>query len=378
MFTPRYHGTVFNVFYSTDAAAKTAVKCHVITSFDQMELISADWKSSFQKWAPTDIDKVQANKTVVIVTLKSGEHPQIFLNTKPEPCDSLMAALATVTSAPKPDVRFFALSVVLPSFRFADKNQTMTLHKVIQDHSIQLVQAFQITKEIVNTVSPPFADIFSCLLRFRFRNEAAQQIDRSVREMSQDVKRHLLIAWCYSIVHCAESPNLATAKIYFSRLALHCSRTVQKAATSLGIDVTELMQLVENFSDQNGAPYDGLESAALQVAKKAQEQMDAEILKVPVCDLANLPLMHNLTVIALAACVVGMYQADLEQLAIKTVDDVKAVIARSQVDEARRNLHKYLASFLRDMLCFLDGLRYDEPFQFVFCVWPWGQEGMQQ
>jgi hypothetical protein len=137
------------------------------------------------------------------------------------------------------------------------------------------------------------------------------------------------------------------------------------------------MQLVENFADQNGANYDGLESAALAVAKRAQEQMDGEIAKVPVCDLTNLPLMLNLTMVALSAAVVGMYPSDMEVLAAKTVDYAKAVIGRSQIEEARRNLMKYLATFLRDMLCFLDGLRYDEPFQFIFCIWACGQEGMQ-
>jgi hypothetical protein len=372
-FNPRYHGSVFTVFYTSDPTIKSTIKCHLITSPDHLELISQDYKQSFQKWTTTDIESVSAAKNIVTVTLKAGDHSrQILFNTTPEPSEGLVAALSTVTSIAKPEVRSLTLQTILPSFRLGDQLQANYLSKTIQDHSIALIQYFQISKDLVNTVNQPLADILGCLLRARYPNEAVQQTDRCLRELIQEVKRYILILWCNGIAECAQSPSLATAKIYYSRLALHCSRTVVKASSSLGIPVKDVVQLVENFADQSGATYEGLDTAARAVAKLAKDQMDAEAAKVPPVDPANLVTFQNLVVLALCANLVGMYQPDVESLAAKAVDLAKALLNKAPADEPRKSLQRYVGAFVRDLLRFLDGLRYDEPFQFIYCTWQLG------
>jgi hypothetical protein len=100
--------------------------------------------------------------------------------------------------------------------------------------------------------------------------------------------------------------------------------------------------------------------------------MDDGLAAVPALDLANLRLLLNLVVIVLAAAVAGMYLVDLEAMGQRIVEYTRAVITKSNVDHARRSLLRGQQSFLKDMLYFLDGLRYDPGFQYIFCTWPFG------
>jgi hypothetical protein len=307
---------------------------------------------------------------VVTVTFRSGaSFPWITLNTKPEPCESLVTALTPITGVPKPEPNFLSLNAILPTFRFPDKSVLATLHRLACEQTVQLVQALAPGAQDV-AVSAPLADIFESTYRMRWVNETSSQIDRCVRDLGQDIIRHLLIAWCYCIIHAAQPIQTTVARIYFSRLALHCGRTAVKAATAVGIAAQDLMPLVEAYAADG--PLDGIEAVALRITRTAQDAMDQGLTDDPACDLKNLRLLLNCAVIGLAAVLAGIYQVDLESFSTKVVEYTRAVVSNSNVERARKNLVKVQQAFLREMLYFLDGQRYDEPFQYVFCTWPYG------
>jgi hypothetical protein len=367
---PRYNGTVFNVFYSTDPASKVTAKGHVITSPDSFEVISADWRQSVYKLPVSDIVSIEAKKMVVTVTLRPGApFPLITLNTKPEPCESLVTALTPLSGLPKKELNFLSMAAILPTFRFPDKSALATLHRLACEQTVHLVQALQPAAQAAS-VSAPLTDIFECAYRMRWVNQASARIDRSVRELSQDIIRHLLIAWCYCVIHAAQPIQTPVARVYFSRLSLHCGRTVVKAANAVGIPAQDLMPLVEAYAADG--PPDGIEAVALRVARAAQDAMDQGLTEDPACDLKNLRLLLNCAVIGLSAVLSGIYDVDLESFSAKVVEYTRAVVSNSNVERMKKTLVKVQQAFLREMLYFLDGQRYDEPFQYVFCTWPYG------
>jgi hypothetical protein len=368
VFDSQYHGTVYNVFYSSDPNAKSNTKTHVITSPECFELISADWRHSIQQFPVGSLDHVESKKMLVTVFFRGGT-PPIFLNTKPEPCDSLIRALTIVTGSPKPETKSLSLSGVLPSFRLEEKNRTFQLHRLITDQTVELLQTFRVSTE-APAVCMPLVDVFTCLFRFRYRNDPTITFDEAVRNLGADVRRHLLIAWSYAIINCAQPLNVPTAKVYFSRLALHCSRTVELAAKTLNIPCDGLVAACQTYAQDDIV--NGIEQLSLEIARQAQQGIDDGIAAIAPCDVQNLRVLLNLTVLVLAAAISGMYVVDLELIASKIVEYTKAVIMRTNIDHARRVLFRVQQAFLKDMLYFLDGQRYEEPFQYLFCTWGFG------
>jgi hypothetical protein len=132
------------------------------------------------------------------------------------------------------------------------------------------------------------------------------------------------------------------------------------------MDCQALKDALGNYG--TGQAPNGVESLALNVAKQAQDGMDEGIVQVRACDLANLRLLLNMTVTALAAAIAEMYQVDLESFANRIVDSSRAVITKQCVDVNRKQLLRVQQAFLNDMLDFLDGQRDEEG----FCIWPYG------
>jgi hypothetical protein len=368
-FDPHYFGTVFNVFYSNDPQAKLTVKTHVITSSEYFELISADWRSSIARFHASNVERVESKKMVVTVSFRDRT-PAISLNTKPEPCDSLVKALTAITELPKTEAKLVCLSTVLPTFRFEDKAKTQRLYRLLSDQTVELIQTFRQSSEAV-AVCLPLVDIFACLFRFRYSNEVVQRGDDVVRALAADVRRHLVIGWAYSVIHCSQPLETPTAQLYFSRIALHSGRTIERGAKALNIQSDELIALLVAY-DESKNPDPRIEAVALAIAQQGQDGIDAGLAATPALDLPNFRLLLNITVIALAAAISGLYLVDLENFAGRVLEYTKAIVQKQNVDHARRTILRVQQAFLRDMLYFLDGQRYDEPFQYVFCTWPYG------
>jgi hypothetical protein len=307
---------------------------------------------------------------LVIVNFRPGAtFPSITLGTKPEPSDSLGEALTPISNAPKAELRFLAVQSVLPTFRFADKSAVATLHRLACEQVIFLVQTLQATAPVFS-VYAALTDVFECTYRMRWVNEVGGQADRCVRALGVDVLRHLIIAWCYCLIHAVQPVDTPLARVYFSRLALHCGRTIVKAVAPVGIPANDLVPLLESYVADG--PADGIEAVALRIAKAAQNAMDRGLIDNPACDLRNLRTLLNCSVVTLAAVVAGMYPIDIESFGARVVDYATAVVTSDKVDTAKKRLVRAQQIFLQNLLYFLDGLRYEEGFQYVFCTWPYG------
>jgi hypothetical protein len=112
-----------------------------------------------------------------------------------------------------------------------------------------------------------------------------------------------------------------------------------------------------------------IEPTSLQVSMLAQTGLNNSLGAVAPLDPPNAEFLLNLAVVALSGIVIGMYQTDIENLAVRVVDFAKRAVDKRRVEEAKRDLMTVQTKFLRDMLCLLDGKRYDEPFQHIFCLW---------
>jgi hypothetical protein len=89
-------------------------------------------------------------------------------------------------------------------------------------------------------------------------------------------------------------------------------------------------------------------------------------------------VLYCLTLSSLAGAVVGMYQVDCDAFAAKVVEYAAAVANKERVDEFKRDVIIAQTAFLKDILCLLDGKRYDEPFQWIYCTWEFREGGTEQ
>jgi hypothetical protein len=366
----RWYGTTFNVVYTNEPTQKSPLKAHVLTSRDGFEIISGDWKTSYQKFSPSDVDRIESKKTMAVLMMKPGQRvTTISLSTRPAPCDSLIAALTPTSCAqlPKPEPKFLALRDILPTFKFPDHAQKMQLHGVIGDQTTQLLQLFGVS----SGANPAFIDVFSCLLRMRYYNEQVQAIDQAVKSTLADLRRRLIVAWCSGIARCLQSPESPTQERFYAKVAAAAVETVSRACKAVQIACDDLVAAVPQF------PTD-VEPAVARIMKEAQDALDREASRFPAYDRPGLKVMYCLTLSALAGAVVGMYQVDCDAFAAKVVEYATAVANKDRVEEAKRDVIIAQTAFLKDILCLLDGRRYDEPFQWIYCTWEFREGGTEQ
>jgi hypothetical protein len=367
MFPARYHGTTFDVTYLSDPAQKVPTRAHLITSRDSFELISLDWKTPILTCPAAELASVESKKNSAILTFKpNSKLTQFSLSTKPEPLEPLVAALTQIFALPRTEPRFLALRTILPSFKFAEEAQTKAAQKGIREQTAQFMQAFCSSAGSI-AVNGAFVDVFSCVFRMRYRNESVQPVDASVKALGQDVRRHLISLWCSGILKCLKPTDSANAKLFYSRLATNAVQTVGKAASRVGISCDDLVKAMVAFAEPSGK--EAIEAAAKRIAKEANEASERELARKAPFDLGQLPLLLNLAVIVLAGIAGGMYAVDVDALAEKVVDFTQAVLAGGRAEEKKRALLQEQNIFLRDFVSRLDGQRYDEPFQFIFCIW---------
>lgn len=379
MFPPRWHGTAFNVSYTSEPSQKTPIKYHVITSLQSFDLITDDWRTSKATYHPSDIEKIEDRKGIIYVTLnvKDGNQERtLIMDPHPGKPDNLRQALTPVCSTPKPATRFLALANVLPTFKLLEKNLTMAINKYIMNQTEKLVEVFrnmnqystsQKSKEREST-SGALVDAFTCLFRFRYNNEDAKNSETNVASLGIDVLRSFLAVWCHAISKAAsEKSTDKKSKIFFSRLVVNCANTVFSIANYLKIPYDDLAQSVRDFETSGNS--DGVCRAASDLANVAEDYVHQSIQTILPLDVRDMRVMMNATLMILSGVIVGIYQQDVEDLAEKLVNYTKAVMMRDKVRDATQELDKGIEKYRQEFLCFLDGARYDEKFQFVYCVW---------
>jgi hypothetical protein len=361
MFAPQFHGTTFTVSYSNDPTMKTSTRAHLIASRDTCDLIALDWKSSLLTIPAGEVVSIESKKNLAVLTLKpTSKFPVIYFNTKPDPLEPLISALTTIVSLPRAETHFLALTAVVPSFKLAEKTQSF--HKAVMAQTAQFLQAFCSSAGSI-AVNPAFVDVFSCAFRMRFKNEAVQPVATTVPALGLEVRRRLIAAWCEGILACLRPTDTASGKVFLGQLAANAAKTVAKAAKPLGLAVDDLTQAAQ----ASVAPE--LDAAARRVQKEVREATARELAKAEPFDSENLELLFNVAITIFSGIAAGMYQADVDALAARAVEFTQASVDKNQPAEAKKALLQTQSVFLKDFACLLDGQRYDEPYQFVFCTW---------
>jgi hypothetical protein len=367
MFPPRFHGTVFTVLYSNESHSKTPTKAHLITSSENFELISSDWSTSFQKFEPADISSIDNKKTSVVLTMKPGSKvTTITLTTKPFPSDSLAAALTVIFQIPRPELKFCALSEILPTFNFKELLQSMAIHKNLMEASSALIYLFK-EETTSNTPEPhaPLVDALTCLFRMRYRNSTVVPAAQSVPATVLSVQRYLITLWCKAIGNCVNVTEDVAENTFHLQIAVNATATVSKICAKIGIQCEQLAEAVDHFAE-SGTP-EGVAAAALELENTVKREMEQEINGLNSCDPGRVRLMQHEVATLLAAVLIGLYNVDIDEFVVKIIATAKAAVQKDDTEE-RKSLAIAHENFVLDMLGYLDGLRYEEMFQFVFCL----------
>jgi hypothetical protein len=70
-----------------------------------------------------------------------------------------------------------------------------------------------------------------------------------------------------------------------------------------------------------------------------------------------------------AAGAAGLSAADVDSFVGRIVDFTPALIAKTCVEDAKKEAVTAQGLFLGQLATFLDGRMWDEAYQFIFCLW---------
>lgn len=367
MFDPRYHGTTFDVKGTFDDHKETL--CHVVTSRDYCELISKDWKTALHKFQPSEIRTVELSKdkTGVLVTMiETAATKSILLEPLiPSKREHLQSALTSILRTPNPQIQFLALGAILPMFKLPDQQRTM-LHKTIMERSKEFLKVFYTKKGDVPQ-NGPFVDVFSCLYRFRYSNDAARAVTENAAALEKLLYGHVLMVWCNAITKCTAPTQSPNVKLFWTTLAGHIMDTITTVANVLGLSSSELASAVNEFkSTGNG---EGIAPAAKALGGQVKDKFDNDFRANIPFDALNLKMFMNIALLVMSGVATGLYLPDIEVLARAFVQYTKTVQGGSDGGQAKKTLDAARNTYLSELLVYLDGCRYEKPFQFVFCVW---------
>jgi hypothetical protein len=243
----------------------------------------------------------------------------------------------------------------------------MSIHKALMDASGTLIQTLLPgnSSEAPNTNST-LVDALTCLFRMRYRNSNVPAADLCVPATVLAVKHNMLVLWCTEIGRCVTVTDNANENAFHLQLAVHASATVGRICQSVGIASDALAQAVAAYAERGTS--DGVAAAADAIREQAQRALDADAAQLTPCDPGHIAVIQYEVITLLVGSVIGLYETDVEALGAKVLACTSAAVQGDDREElaALRIAHD---AFVRDMLGFLDGLRFEEKFQYVFCLW---------
>ncbi|OHT16380.1 hypothetical protein TRFO_13231 [Tritrichomonas foetus] len=376
MFSPKYHGTTFDVIYgTTEAQLRDNNRYHLVTSLDRFDLISDDWKEKTMTFYPSDIDGNSFKKSKTWLSVYTKSNGTIYLDARPNPSDKLCEALTPILNIPNPEIRFLALPCILPSFNFSDQRGTMMLHKCIMEQSSQILTSFHAQLENVNTrnISGAFVDLYSCAYRMRYNDNSAHDSANTTQKFSLDIKRYMIKIWCEAVLRAGQSltsNDQTNDPLYYIIIIASAVDTISTASEGLNLNLSSLLAASQNLK-QTQQPNDvkPVLAAVAQLLREVENALDQGYLADPPFDKANLISILNMVIIALSGFIVGIYQYDLDRIAERVVEYTRAIVNQANAEDARKLMNSERQTFLTELLRFLDGGRYDNTFQYVYCVW---------
>jgi hypothetical protein len=352
----RWHGTTFNVHYSSDPSQKNLTKAHLLTSRDGFEIIALDWKTCLETFSVSDIDRVDGKKTTAILTMKSNCKTSILhLDTAPDPCDRIVKAL-TVSPISKPATQFLTVSTITPSIR-GSPAQIQKCAEDLSNHFLQFFGGLQ-------TDSPQLVDSIICAYRGRFPNDATQSIDLLVQTLQSDIKRLIIIRWAKAVDHFPSGDSAPASVLFQSKIAQAIATTVRKVAGNLSIPAHELDQVIQspNFPV-------GIEGPIRRIGKEAQDGIDRDEQSIRSADREIARTLESAVIVMLAGVVAKMYERDMRGFTEAIVEYTQVVVDKTAANLATRTFQGKQNLFLRDLLCLLDGKRLEDIFQWIYCLW---------
>jgi hypothetical protein len=342
------------VNYWTDPNQKTPSGAHLVTTREYFDLVSLDWKSQIARIQCSEVEQLEPKGASIVLSLRPSARYSTLILTTPsqrnprgEPNSNLINALTAIQSVPSPEPHYRTENTtVLTSFGFSAPSQTTALKRAATEQTTQILTSIGASHPLPLT---QLVDLFICVYRMRFRNEAAQAIDNSADACGVDLRRHILVVWCSAVPKCLKQHD------FYRSVLSSVTVMISTLANRLGIRADDIIQ----------AP----QAAAARIQRDAAEATDRGLGQVPPYDPQNLKFVLDLAAAVISGVAAGLWAADVEQLVGRIVEFTEAVIAEARVDDAKKEVVAAEGVFLRQLATLLDGRRWDEVYQFVFCVW---------
>jgi hypothetical protein len=342
MLPSRWFGRTFDVLYSNDPSQRTPIKVHLITSRDSFELISADWKTSFQRFRVSDLSGIESHGTSVVLTMSANhKFSSVTLNMRPKSPESLVQALTAVPIRPE---------------------STIALSPLLQNSQPDLIEE---TRSLLQTLGcdPPvnlvFVEAVACLVRCHLQEGQPEKPDTVICGF----QRFMIGALSKAILRAVQKADSSNVVSFYGDIARGCARTIVKLAPALSIFVADLIDAIEKFPE-------GVGECAGRIRTEAENVVGKEAVMTSPHRQTGLQIVKQLVLTLLAAVTVGMYQVDCVAFSAKIFDFVTALQDQRKRDEATREVLAAQTRFLGMLLCFMDGRRCEEDFYWMFCVWP--------
>lgn len=366
MFPPKYHGRTFNVTFGTsEAQLKENNRFHVVTNLDSFDLISNNWKGVELSITANEIDQGPTKKSSTTLSIQTKKGNTYFFNTSPDSCDKLFEALKPILNIPNPEIRFLALSIVLPTFDFSNKGVMMSLHKTIMTQCTRLLATFHAKLHGTNTISGAFVDLYSCAYRMRYTNADATNTEETTKDFINQIHACLVFHWCKAIERAARDSVDSEDKKFYSNIITSATETIKISSQALGIPVDDLVNAVQLLPNN----IESIIQISAQIGKEFHSYLEGRLADKPPLDRYNLLLLMDVLIIGLSGLIAGIYQYDVDTLAENVVIYTRAVFSNESVEEKKKRLLEEKEQFLTEMLRFLDGDRYNQSFQYVYCIW---------
>jgi hypothetical protein len=356
MFPARWSGTIFTVQYSNDTTQKTPIRVYVLTSSDTFQIISMDWKTALETIRASEIDRVDGKKTVTSLTLKLAKFTTMVLNSAPDPCDQLVEALTPCAPAGEPEPSLLSATTIMPSMRSAAPQ----IVGVVTDISRQLLQFF----DAGDIVSPALMDALICTHRARFQNEAVVGAKLGFETIAFDLKHTLIVRWAKAADHFQFSEKGSTAVNFQTKIATAIANMIRKVGVSLSMPVHSLEHAIASQSFPTG-----IEMPIRRLGKEAQDNLDRDELPCRPVDRDGCLVLRAASLAVIAGVVAGMYEIDLNAYRQAIVEFTQSIGDRGGMRQATQTFQARQNIYLRDLLCLLDGKRFDDVFQWIYCLW---------
>lgn len=366
MFSPKYHGKTFNVTFGTsETQLKENNRFHVVTNLDSFDLISNNWKGVELSITASEIEQAPTKKSSTIIQIQTKKGNTYFFNTSPDSCEKLLEALKPILNIPNPEIRFLALSIILPTFDFSNRGIMMSLHKTIMTQCTRLLTTFHARLHSTNSISGAFVDLYTCAYRMRYTNADATNTEETTKDFINQILAYLVFHWCKAIERAAKDSLASDDKKFYSNIITSATETIGIAAQNLGIPIDDLVNATQQLPDN----MENITQISAKIGKEFQSFLEGRLTDKTPLDRTNLLILMNILLIGMSGLIAGIYQYDVDALAENTVFYTRAVFTNEAIEEKKKRLLEEKEQFLTEMLRFLDGDRYNQTFQYVYCIW---------